>query len=702
VTTATVLELARGRTNFGYCYSNVAGLTPGEPVRVLTERGRPIYCTVSWYTEIIFSEPDQVALDAWQCAALGAGQGDPVSVVPLPADDLPPADFADLRLISAPGESNPYGGGLTSFLLSNRYLLYAGLRFCYQPPGDTAALEYEVVSVLADGQPVPVARPQAGLALYVRPGRRAAGWVPGYHHIGGLQPVIDVLRRDIELPLRKADEVASLGIRTPDGILLYGPHGTGKTTLARAVGQHSGAQVAFLSGAELASRPHADCEEALRSAFGGDGRGDAPCLIIIDDIDFIAPNRNVPGASTHLLGLLLRQLDEPGRPAVLATTTRRDAIDPAVQRLGRIGQQVAVPAPGEQERRAILEVQTRWLPLSATAEERGELLTGLARRTAGFVGADLEALCRQAGSLALRRTFPDEVLESNEPEERAPLEIQDSDWERALTLITPSAVNVDVSEVPLTTFDDVVGQPRTVAALRERLILPLRHPEVFAQAGLSVERGVLLYGPPGTGKTLLARAVAHECDRRFMAVRGSELLSKWFGESEQAVRDLFDRARALAPCVVFFDEIDAIARRRSGGEHDGGTSDRVVNQLLAEIDGFLDLGQVTVIGATNNRQSMDPALLRPGRLGLQIEVPLPDAGGRRALFRKYLPENVHEHCADFGDRSAGMSGADIAMVGRESRLNALRRVGFEKAAPVAAEDVVDALEARRRGLANER
>ena len=702
MTIATVRALAPGRVSFGYCYSNIAGLAPGVPVRVLTEQGPTIYCVVSWYTENLFPGPDQVALDTWQCTALSVRGGDQVIVEPTRADDLPQADFADLRLSNVSGEPSPYGGGLTSFLLSNRYLLYPGLRFCYQPPGHSAALEYEVVSVLADGQTVPAARPHAGLAYYLRPGRVAA-WVPSYHHIGGLEPVLEILRRDIELPLRRADELARLGVRTPDGVLLYGPHGTGKTTVARAVGEHTGVQVTFLSGAELASRPHAECEEALRSAFrsADDERGEAPRLIIIDDLDFIAPNRSTPGAATHLLGLLLRLLDEPGRPVVLATTTRRDAIDPAVQRLGRIGQQVAVPAPGEQDRRAILDVQTRWLPLSATAEQRDELLTGLAQRTAGFVGADLEALCRQAGSLALRRTFPDDVLESGESEGRAPLTIRHADWEGALTLVTPSAVDIDVSEVPLTTFDDVVGQPQTVAALRERLILPLLHPEIFAEAGLSVERGVLLYGPPGTGKTLLARAVANECGRRFMAVRGSELLSKWFGESEQAVRDLFDRARSLAPCVVFFDEIDAIARRRRGGEHDGGTSDRVVNQLLAEIDGFLDLGQVSVIGATNNRENMDPALLRSGRLGLQIEVPLPDAEGRRELFRKYLPENVHQHCADWDVLSAGMSGADIAMVGREARLNALRRVGFEKAVPVDVDDVVAALQARHRALGNE-
>jgi transitional endoplasmic reticulum ATPase len=252
--------------------------------------------------------------------------------------------------------------------------------------------------------------------------------------------------------------------------------------------------------------------------------------------------------------------------------------------------------------------------------------------------------------------------------------------------------------VPQTSFENVAGLPQTVTQLKERLVYPLRHPEVFAAMGLPMERGVLLYGPPGTGKTLLARAVAHECGCRFMAVRGSELLSKWFGESEQAVRDLFDRARSLAPCVVFFDEIDAIARRRSGGANDGGASDRVVNQLLAEIDGLIDLGQVSIIGATNYRESIDPALLRPGRLGLQILVPTPDADGLRQLLEMYLPETLHDHCAGWAEISLGMSGADIAMIGREARLNALRRTGFTQPTPVTAEDVATALDTRRRAM----
>jgi transitional endoplasmic reticulum ATPase len=711
VTWATVTELPPRVVNFGYCYSTVAGLAASEPVRVRADGGASIYCRLSWDLEGRVRGADRVALDSWQCAALGARDGARVEVEGLRSADLPDADFADVRLArwqEGPAERGAaeHGPGLAGFLQASGYLLYPGLRFGYQPPGGTASAEYEVAAVLVEGRPAEVAKAGTGLACLIRPGRGSGGWVPTYHQIGGLEPVIELLRREIELPLQRSRDLAAVGVQAPGGVLLYGPHGTGKTMLARAVGQHSGARVTFLSGAELASQPHAECAQALRAAFlpeepamvGADEPDRPPRLVIIDDLDFIAPDRSVPGADTRLLGLLHRLLDDPRRPVVLATTSRRDAIDPAIRGLARIGRQVAVPAPGEEDRKAILTVQTRWLPLSAAGPDRDQLLTGLARRTAGFVGADLEALCRQAGALALRRAFPIGVLESDQPEAKVALEICDGDWAAALTLVTPSAIDVDVTDVPHTTFADVAGQPQTVAELRERLVYPLRHPEVFAAMGLQMERGVLLYGPPGTGKTLLARAVAHECSCRFMAVRGSELLSKWFGESEQAVRDLFDRARSLAPCVVFFDEIDAIARRRSGGAHDGGASDRVVNQLLAEIDGLIDLGQVSIIGATNYPESIDPALLRPGRLGLQIAVPAPDAGGLRQLFEMYLPETLSDHYAEWAGMSLGMSGADIAMIGREARLNALRRTGFEQPTPVTPEDVAMALGTRRQAL----
>jgi transitional endoplasmic reticulum ATPase len=708
VTTATVTELPPGAVSFGYCYSNVAGLVGGEPVLVRAESGTTIYCRLSWDLEGRVRGAGRIALDADQCAALGARDGARVAVDGLRSADLAAADFVDVRLTRWSGDQTErsaaeQGVGLPHFLQANRYLLYPGLRFGYQPPGGAAPADYEVAAVLAGGHPTEVATAGAGLACFIRPGHGSGDRVPSYLQVGGLESVIELLRREIELPLRRSSDLAAVGVRAPGGVLLYGPHGTGKTMLARAVAQHSGARVTFLSGAELASQPHAECERLLRAAFlpaGSDPNpaDERPRLVVLDDLDFLAPDRSVPGADTHLLGLMHRLLDEPGRPVVLATTSRRDAIDPAIRGLGRIGRQIAVPAPGEEERKAILAVQTRWLPLSATGANRDELLAGLARQTAGFVGADLEALCRQAGALALRRAFPLDVLESEEPEAKAPLEICEDDWSEALTLVTPSAIDGNVIDVPYTTFADVVGLSQTVATLRERLVFPLRHPEVFAAMGLRMERGVLLYGPPGTGKTLLARAVATECGCRFMALRGSELLSKWFGESEQAVRDLFDRARSLAPCVVFFDEIDAIARRRSGGAHDGGASDRVVNQLLAEIDGLIDLGQVSIIGATNSRESIDPALLRPGRLGLQIAVPAPDADGLRQLFEKYLPESLRDHCAQWAALSSGMTGADIAMIGREARLNTLRRTGFEQPSAVTAEDVTAAVDARRAAL----
>jgi transitional endoplasmic reticulum ATPase len=343
---------------------------------------------------------------------------------------------------------------------------------------------------------------------------------------------------------------------------------------------------------------------------------------------------------THLLGLVQRILDQPGRPSVVATTCRRDEIDPAVRRLGRIGRQIRVPVPMRPNAKtysSFTPAGCRWPPPSPTVMTCSMNSPG-ARR--GLSGADLEALCQEAGCLALRRRYPAAVLESGQPEAQAPLQIRAEDFYEPLTIVTPSAIDADISDIPKTSFSDIAGLGGTVTALKERLVLRISRPEIFAAAGLPMERRALLYGPPRTGKTLLARAIAHECGCRFIPVRGPELLNKWLGESEQAVRDLFERARSVAPCVVFFDEIEAFARRRSGGMHDAGASDRVVNQLLAEIDGLADLGQVSIIGAANSKDSIDPAILRPGRLGLHIEVPLPDIDGRRELFEMYLPESL--------------------------------------------------------------
>ncbi len=601
--------------------------------------------------------------------------------------ELPMADIVELRRLSSPESSADRSIGLTAFLSSDKYLVYPGLRFRYRAPGTSESSDYEVTAVTARGDDVGVARAGETTRHAIARTPGLPPQLPAYHHIGGLQLVIDLLRREIELPLRRPEEFRAIDISAVSGVLLYGPPGTGKTLLARAVAFHSGVEEVTLSGSELASWPRAKAEQEIRTAFDPANK-----LVIIDDIDYLTPSRAKTGNALSLLGPIQRLLDQPGRPVVIATTSRRDDIDPAIQRHGRIGRHVPVPAPNENARREILRIHIRDLPLS-DQPKRKDLIADLAQRTAGFVGADLEALCQEAGRLALRRVFPVEVLERPMPEAQALPQIEAEDWREALTLVTPSAIGGIISETPPTKFSDVVGLDETITMLKERLVLPLRHPELFAEADVKMERGVLLYGPPGTGKTLLAGAIANECGCRFMSVRGPELLTKWFGESEQAVRDLFDRARSAAPCVVFFDEIEAIARRRTGSSHDAGTADRVVDQLLAEIDGLVDLGQVAIIGATNDEKSLDPAILRPGRLGLHVEVPLPDGSGRQDLFALYLNQaELQPQYSKYAQMTASMSGADIKMIAREAKLNALRRAEFSRVLPVTDEDVTEAIE----------
>ncbi|MDY7083637.1 MAG: AAA family ATPase [Actinomycetota bacterium] len=691
MSTATV-QGAGADTTYGSCLASIPGLAAGSPVRIASA-GATIFCRLAWDLTNRLAHTERVLLDRWQSAALGVADGEQVDVTPLDAGQVRPADEADVRLDSWTGSDPDASTGLSEFLRNGHYLLYPGLRFAHQPLGSEGRGEYTVVSVRVAGVPVEVASMSDRLEIRVRRAPGLAGRALGYEDIGGLDHAVALLRREVELPLRRRTDLAALGVTAPSGVLIYGPPGTGKTLLARTVAATSGARTTMLSGSELAAKQPADAEAELRAAFAAETGSSH--LVILDDLDYIAGDRSLPGSFPPLLSVLQQLLDAPDRPIVIATTTRRDHIDPAIRRLGRIGHQVAVAAPSEEERRAILTVHNRNLALSFGEPQRAELNADLARRTAGFVGADLEALCDEAGRVALRRAFPAEELESATPTARAPLQIQPGDWEEALTLVSPSAIGSVVSEVPSTTFADIAGLDRTAAELSERLVLPLSRPQVFAEAGLRMERGVLLYGPPGTGKTLLARAVAHECGARFIAVRGPELLTKWFGESEQAVRDLFARARSVAPCVVFFDEIEAVARRRGGGSTDGGAGDRVVNQLLAEMDGMVDLGQVSIIGATNNPDAIDPAILRPGRLGLHIEVPLPDRAGRTALFAMYLgSDELAERYETYAAMTEGSSAAEVAMIAREARLGALRRVGFAHAEPVTDEDVLAGIRRR--------
>jgi transitional endoplasmic reticulum ATPase len=673
---AEVMALPENAVSYGHCYSNVAGLTGGELVEI-ESTATTIFCRVAWDISELLDAPSQVALDRWQCASLGSAHGQSVQVSVRNGADIPLATSVELMPLHGAGESE-HTLGIRDFLSGGHYVLYPGLQFAYRPLAGADVDEYVVVRVRTGELDVELAALDRSVDVVVRPalGTRSAN--PGYGDLGGLDDVVALLRRDIELPLRRPTHLRQIGVLAPAGVLLCGPPGIGKTLLARAVAARCEVDVIMLSGPSLVSQPRADVESALRAALRTVEPGAQPRLVIIDDLDYLAPGRDVPGAPVSYLGVLQELLDQTGRPVVLATTSKPDDIDPQIRRLGRLGRQVQLPLPADDDRRAILEIHTRDLALEAKDDtDRSELLRDLAARTSGFVGADLAELCHEAGRIALRRAFPVDVLESEDPRPAAPLTIAASDWLEALTFVTPSALGRVVTETPQTTFADVAGLDATVRDLRERLVMPLQNPELFAEAGLRVERGILLYGPPGTGKTLLARAIANECGRRYLSVRGPELLNQWFGESERAVRDIFEKARNFAPSILFFDEIDALVPRRSGGTTDGGAANRVVNQVLGELDGLQDLGQVTVIGATNNAKRIDPAALRPGRLGLHIEVPLPDTAGRRSLLRLYLPDGWDAAQIDeYAAQSEGMAGADVAMVAREAKLAALRRGGF--------------------------
>ncbi len=501
-----------------------------------------------------------------------------------------------------------------------------------------------------------------------------------YEDIGGLKRELRLVREMIELPLRHPELFQRLGIEPPKGVLLYGPPGTGKTLIAKAVANEVDAHFISISGPEIMSKYYGESEQRLREIFE-EAKENAPSIIFIDEIDSIAPKREevtgeVERRIVAQLLALMDGLEARGQVIVIGATNRPDALDPALRRPGRFDREIEIGVPDKEGRKEILEIHTRGMPLAEDVN-----LDELAELTVGFVGADLEALCKEAAMHALRRVLPEIDIESEEipSEVLENLRVTMEDFLEALKNIEPSAMREVLVEVPNVRWEDVGGLEKAKQELREAVEWPLKYPELFKGVGIKPPKGILLYGPPGTGKTLLAKAVANESNANFISVKGPELLSKWVGESEKHVREMFRKARQVAPCILFFDEIDSLAPRR-GTLGDTHVTERVVSQLLTELDGLEELKDVVVIAATNRPDMIDPALLRPGRVERHIYIPPPDKEARLEIFKIHTREMPLAEDVDLEELAAkteGYSGADIEAVCREAGLAAIREALME-------------------------
>jgi transitional endoplasmic reticulum ATPase len=497
-----------------------------------------------------------------------------------------------------------------------------------------------------------------------------------YEDIGGLKNEVQKVREMIELPLRHPEIFERIGIEAPKGVLLHGPPGTGKTLLAKAVANETNANFYSISGPEIMSKFHGESEERIREVFK-EAEQNAPSIIFIDEIDSIAPKREeVSGdVEKRVVSQILTLMDgisSRGKIVVIGATNRPNALDPALRRPGRFDREIEIGIPDEQGRLDIMLIHTRGMPLTEDVN-----LESIAKVTHGFVGADLEALSKEAAMRSLRRILP----EINLDQSKIPLEVLNrikvtkQDFDEALKDVQPSALREVLVERPNVKWEDIGGLQQIKEELAEAIEWPLKHADLFTEADVKPPKGILLYGPPGTGKTMIAKAVAATSGANFISIKGPELISKWVGESEKGVREVFRKARQAAPCVVFFDELDAVAPRRGGSEGDSHVTERVISQMLTEIDGLEDLKGVVVIGASNRPDIIDEALLRPGRFDRILEVPVPDKDARKQIFQIHTrkkPLDSDVNLDKLVEMTDDMTGAEIAAVVNVGAMRAIK------------------------------
>ena len=577
--------------------------------------------------------------------------GEKITVAPLEA--IPPIDE---RYLADALESVPLIKG------DNVMVPYFGGRLTFQVIGVTPAADAVLVT-----QKTTFSIAEKGETL------RGVPQVT-YEDIGGIRDEIKKVREMIELPLRHPEIFEKLGIEAPKGVLLYGPPGTGKTLLAKAVANESNAHFISISGPEIMSKFYGESEARLREIFK-EAREKAPSIIFVDEIDSIAPKREevtgeVERRVVSQMLSLMDGLEARGKVIVIAATNRPNAIDPALRRPGRFDREIEIKVPDKKGRKEILLIHSRNMPL---VEEGGDTVNidKISAVSHGYVGADLEYLCKEAAMKCLRRLLPELNLEEEKlpPETLDKLVVTNDDFTKALVEVTPSGMREVFIENPDIHWKQIGGLPDVKRELQEAVEWPMKYPGLYDKLGHKMPRGILLHGPSGTGKTLMAKAVATESEANFVSVRGPELLSKWVGESERGIREIFKRARQSAPCVIFFDEIDSIAPIRGGGTETAVT-ERVVSQLLTELDGMENMRGVIVLAATNRADMIDPALLRPGRFDKIIQIPMPDKESRLQILKinsedipladQNGPDKIdYDKLAEMTD---GLSGADVAAI----------------------------------------